>query len=107
MLTLQTQHRRILQLEAEVEALRVDAGRQQDALMKQRAQTRAAEAQVQELQSELENNAGEVGAASYVRKQQTPPPPRISSSHVAVDTWICSCGIIVCSKVYVQVGRSY
>jgi hypothetical protein len=47
-----------LQLEAEVEALRVDAGRQQEAFMKQRAQTRAAEAQVQELQQELENNAG-------------------------------------------------
>lgn len=54
---LQSQHRRILQLEAEVEALRVDAGRQQEVLLKQRAQTRAAEAQVQELQQELENNA--------------------------------------------------
>lgn len=54
---LQMQHRRILQLEAEVEALRVDAGRQQEALIKQRAQTRAAEAQIGELQQELENNA--------------------------------------------------
>lgn len=52
------QHRRILQLEAEVEALRVDSGRQQEALIKQRAQTRAAEAQIGELQQELENNAG-------------------------------------------------
>lgn len=73
---LQTQHRRILQLEAEVEALRVDAGRQQDALMKQRAQTRAAAAQVQELQQELENNAGEVGAASFVCQHQVAPAPR-------------------------------
>jgi len=56
--SLQMQHRRILQLEAEVEALRVDAGRQQEALIKQRAQTRAAEAQIGELQQELENNAG-------------------------------------------------
>lgn len=56
--SMQSQHRRILQLEAEVEALRVDAGRQQEVLMKQRAQTRAAEATVQELQQELENNAG-------------------------------------------------
>lgn len=64
LLFMQSQHRRILQLEAEVEALRVDAGRQQEVLMKQRAQTRAAEAQVQELQQELENNAGGVGWGS-------------------------------------------
>lgn len=63
--SIQTQHRRIVQLEAEVEALRVDAGRQQEAFMKQRAQTRAAEAQIQELQQELENNAG-VYVRAYV-----------------------------------------
>jgi hypothetical protein len=54
----QAQHRRILQQEAEVEALRVDAGRQQEALAQQRAHTRAAEAQIAELQQELDNNAG-------------------------------------------------
>jgi hypothetical protein len=52
-------------LEAEVEALRVDAGRQQEVLMKQRAQTRAAEATVQELQQELENNAGGRGQRKW------------------------------------------
>jgi TolA-binding protein len=55
---LQAQQRRILQLEGEVEALRVESGRQQEALMQQRSQTRAAEARIQELQQELENNAG-------------------------------------------------
>jgi uncharacterized coiled-coil DUF342 family protein len=66
---LQSQHRRILQLEAEVEALRVDAGRQHESFVKQRAQTRAAEAQVQELQQELENNAG--AAWQHVYAQHT------------------------------------
>eukprot|EP00775_Hariotina_reticulata_P007625 gene7625-7827_t len=51
------QQRRILQLEGEVEALRVEAGRQQESLTQQRAQTRAAEARIQELQQELDNNA--------------------------------------------------
>lgn len=54
---LQAQQRRILQLEGEVEALRVESGRQQEALVQQRAQTRAAEACIQELQQELDNNA--------------------------------------------------
>lgn len=55
---LQAQQRRILQLEGEVEALRVEAGRQQESLTQQRAQTRAAESRIQELQQELDNNAG-------------------------------------------------
>jgi predicted nucleic acid-binding Zn-ribbon protein len=55
---LQAQQRRILQLEGEVEAMRVESGRQQEALIQQRSQTRAAEARIQELQQELENNAG-------------------------------------------------
>ncbi|WIA40930.1 hypothetical protein OEZ86_004585 [Tetradesmus obliquus] len=54
---LQAQQRRILQLEGEVEALRVESGRQAEALQQQRAQTRAAEARMQELQQELDNNA--------------------------------------------------
>eukprot|EP00882_Tetradesmus_deserticola_P009574 GHRQ01010108.1.p1 GENE.GHRQ01010108.1~~GHRQ01010108.1.p1 ORF type:complete len:185 (+),score=70.17 GHRQ01010108.1:613-1167(+) len=54
---LQAQQRRILQLEGEAEALRVESGRQQDALVQQRSLTRAAEARIQELQQELENNA--------------------------------------------------
>lgn len=55
---LQAQQRRILQLEAEAEAMRVESGSQQEALVQQRLQTRAAEARIQELQQELENNAG-------------------------------------------------
>jgi predicted nucleic acid-binding Zn-ribbon protein len=55
---MQAQQRRILQLEGEMEALRVESGRQQEALVQQRAQTRAAEARIQELQQELDNNAG-------------------------------------------------
>lgn len=57
----QAQQRRILQLEGEVEALRVEAGRHADALRGQRAATRAAEARITELQQELDNNAGEEG----------------------------------------------
>jgi predicted nucleic acid-binding Zn-ribbon protein len=56
---LQAQQRRILQLEGEVEALRVEAALQQDANAAARGATRAAEARVQELQQELDNNAGE------------------------------------------------
>eukprot|EP00879_Flechtneria_rotunda_P008600 GHRR01009012.1.p2 GENE.GHRR01009012.1~~GHRR01009012.1.p2 ORF type:complete len:180 (+),score=60.03 GHRR01009012.1:239-778(+) len=54
---MQAQQRRILQLEGEAEALRVEAGRQQEALINQRAQTGAAEARIQELQQELDSNA--------------------------------------------------
>jgi hypothetical protein len=70
----QAQHRRILQLEAEAEALRVDAGRQAEALGHQRAQTRAAEATIQELQSELENNAGGCAPGAACRLGAVPLP---------------------------------
>jgi len=62
---LQAQQRRILQLEGEVEALRVEAGRQQESLTHQRVQTQAAESRVQELQQELDNNAGRHLCCSY------------------------------------------
>lgn len=58
-LPLQSQQRRILQLEAEQEAMRVEAERQQEMLAAQKAKTQAAEARSHELQQELENNAGE------------------------------------------------
>jgi TolA-binding protein len=63
---LQAQQRRILQLEGEVEALRVESGRQQEALVQQRAQTRAAEARIQELQQELDNNAGTAAMVDFL-----------------------------------------
>lgn len=64
---LQAQQRRILQLEGEVEALRVESGRQAEALQQQRAQTRAAEARMQELQQELDNNAGMSKHQTFVK----------------------------------------
>lgn len=55
---LQAQQRRLLQLEGELEAMRVEAERQQEALAAQKAKTRAAEGRIQDMQQELDNNAG-------------------------------------------------
>lgn len=70
----QAQQRRILQLEGEVEALRVEAGRQQEAIIQQRGQTRAAEARIQELQQELDNNAGACGKSQQQQLQRSLQP---------------------------------